>query len=84
MANDSLPPGSEALRKLINDAEGLVLLRWLLLEVCGCLRSPMGRGDDLPYLCGKQDVGYALLPLLTAVNPNFLALLTQELPDEPI
>ena len=76
-----LPAGTEPLRKLIADPEGLIFLRWLLLDICGILRSPMGLGDDLPYLCGKQDVGYQLLPALRAANPNILILL--EPPDVP-
>lgn len=69
------------LRAVLQTEGGKDFLRWLLIDICGCLRSPMaGTGHDIQYLCGKQDVGYLLLELLLATQPQILATL-MEVPD---
>lgn len=66
------------LEAILRSEGGIDFLRWLLLDTCGILRSPMAATDnDIKYLCGRQDVGYALLDLLTAHSPKTLTALLE-------
>lgn len=70
------------LRAILQSEGGKDFLRWLIVDICGCLRSPMASTEsDIQYQCGKQDVGYLLLDLLLATQPQILAKL-MEPPDE--
>lgn len=73
------PPFAAPLLAALRAHEGMVFFRWLLLDSCGILRSPMAVLEaDMRYLCGKQDIGYALLELLTEADPSFLAKLMEK------
>lgn len=72
------PPFVSVLKLALQHQEGRDLFRWLLLDACGILRSPMSSTEhDIRYLCGKQDIGYALLELLAQADPSILATLME-------
>lgn len=66
------------LQAILHSEGGKDFLRWLLLDNCGILRSPMASTDrDISYLCGKQDIGYLLLELIHEESPAYLATLME-------
>ena len=71
-------PFAEPLRVLLSSSEGRDFARWLLVDVCGVLRSPMAEtAGDIQYQCGKQDIGYMLIPHLVGANPSFASILME-------
>lgn len=72
-------PFAPILKAVLESEGGQEFLRWYLMDICGCLRSPMASSDrDVNYLCGKQDAGYVLLDLLLETQPQALATLMED------
>lgn len=79
MTTSALSSFDEPLRAALLAPGGQEFIEWLLRDVCGCFRSPMGAEGDIQYLCGKQDVGYALAPIVGRVSPATLIKLMENL-----